>query len=81
MDCGAILRTRDLRDVALVALRDQGVAARRLRWMGQHASHLFRCDTIGGERLVIRVCLPGDRTDAELDAELTWLLPLPVTRT
>ena len=29
-----------------------------------------------GERLVVRVCLPGGRSDAELDAELTWLAAL-----
>jgi Ser/Thr protein kinase RdoA (MazF antagonist) len=44
--------------------------------MGQHASHLFRCDTADGECLVIRVCMPGVRTDAELDAELIWLAAL-----
>jgi len=32
---------------------------RRLRWMGQHINHQFRCDTAAGERLVVRVCLPG----------------------
>lgn len=76
MDLGATPRTRDLRDLALSALRDQGITTRPLRWMGQHASHTFRCDTVGGERLLIRVCLPGVRTDAELDAELTWLAAL-----
>jgi len=77
MECGASLRTSDLRDLALAALRDQGIAARRLRWMGQHASRLFRCDTADGERLVIRVCLPGDRPTPSSPG---WL-PSPVTRT
>jgi Ser/Thr protein kinase RdoA (MazF antagonist) len=76
MDHCATPRTRDLRDLVLGALRDQGITARRLRWMGQHASHTFRCDTADGERLLIRVCLPGVRTDAELDAELIWLAAL-----
>jgi hypothetical protein len=63
MDCGARRRTRDLRDLVLVALRDQGIAARRLRWMGQHAGHLFRCETADGERLVIRcACRASART-------------------
>jgi Ser/Thr protein kinase RdoA (MazF antagonist) len=44
--------------------------------MGQHTNHLFRCDTADSERLVIRVCLPGGRSDDELDAELTWLAAL-----
>ncbi len=44
--------------------------------MGQHTNHLFRCDTAAGERLVVRVCLPGGRSDGELDAELTWLAAL-----
>jgi hypothetical protein len=26
---------------------------------------LFRCDTADGERLVVRVCPPGGRSDAE----------------
>jgi Ser/Thr protein kinase RdoA (MazF antagonist) len=52
------------------------MTVRRLRWMGQHTNHLFRCDTITGERLVVRVCLPGGRSDAELDAELAWLAAL-----
>jgi Ser/Thr protein kinase RdoA (MazF antagonist) len=69
-------RTRQLRDLARAARGQQGIAVRRLRWMGQHTNHLFRCDTAAGERLVIRVCLPGGRSDAELDAELTWLAAL-----
>jgi len=65
-----------LRDLVRAALGRQGLAIRRLRWMGQHTNHLFRCDTTAGERLVIRVCLPGGRSDAELDGELTWLAAL-----
>ncbi len=88
MDYGAGPHTRDLRGLSLAALKEQGLVARRLRWMGQHASHLFCCDTTTGERLVIRVCLPGGRSGAELDAELTWLaaiardtdLTVPVAR-
>ena len=44
--------------------------------MGQHSNDLFRCDTASGERLVVRVCLPGGRSDAERDAELAWLAAL-----
>jgi Ser/Thr protein kinase RdoA (MazF antagonist) len=44
--------------------------------MGPHSNHLFRADTADSERLVVRVCLPGGRTDAELDAELAWLAAL-----
>lgn len=68
--------TGQLRELAETALDQQGMTARRLRWMGQHTSNLFRCDTSTGERLVIRVCLPGGRSDAELDAELAWLAAL-----
>ena len=60
--------TSQLRDLARAALDPQGIAVRRLRWMGQHTNHLFRCDTATGERLVVRVCLPGGRSDGELDA-------------
>ncbi len=31
---------------------------------------------MAGQRLVVRVCLPGGRSDAELDGELTWLAAL-----
>jgi Ser/Thr protein kinase RdoA (MazF antagonist) len=68
--------TSQLRRLARAALEQQGVAVGRLRWMGEHSNHLFRCDTITGERLVVRVCLPDGRSDAELDAELAWLAAL-----
>jgi len=71
--------TGQLRDLARTALRQQGMPVRRLRWMGQHSNHLFRCDTVAGERLIVRVCLPGGRSDAELDAELAWLPRSPAT--
>jgi hypothetical protein len=67
MDRCARPLTGQLRDLVRAALDQQGLAIRRLRWMGQHTNHLFRCDITTGERLVIRVCLPGGRSDAELD--------------
>lgn len=73
--CGARLAGQ-LRELARVALDEQGLTAGRLRRMGQHTSHLFRCDTTAGERLVVRVYLPGAPSDAELDAELAWLAAL-----
>lgn len=73
--CGAPLVGR-LRELARVALDQQGVTGARLRWMGQHTSYLFRCDTATGERLVVRVYLPGVVSDAEVDAELAWLAAL-----
>src|SRR6516162_7151923 len=76
MDRCARPLTGQLRDLAGAALRQQGIAVKRLRWMGQHTNHLFRCDTGTGERLVVRVCRPGGRSDAELDAELAWLAAL-----
>jgi Ser/Thr protein kinase RdoA (MazF antagonist) len=76
MDRCARLLTGQLRDLARAALAQQGMEVRRLRWMGQHTNYLFRCDTAAGERVLVRVCLPGGRSDAELDAELTWLAAL-----
>jgi hypothetical protein len=73
--CGRLL-IGQLRDLARAALDQQGIAVKRLRWMGQHTNHLFCCDTADGERLVVRVCPPGGRSDAELDAELAWLAAL-----
>jgi Ser/Thr protein kinase RdoA (MazF antagonist) len=80
--------TSQLRGLARAALEQQGVAVERLRWMGEHSNHLFRCDTPTGHRLVVRACLPDGRSDAELDAELAWLdalardtdLTVPVAR-
>jgi Ser/Thr protein kinase RdoA (MazF antagonist) len=88
MDRCARPLTGQLRDLARAALDQHGIAVKRLRWMGRHTNHLFRCDTAGGERLVVRVCPPGGRSDAELDAELAWLgalardtgLPVPLAR-
>ena len=68
--------TSQLWDLTRAALDEQGIAVKRLRWMGRHTNHLFRCDTADGERLVVRVCPPGGRSDAELDAELAWLAAL-----
>ena len=65
--------TSQLRRLARAALDQHGVAVGRLRWMGEHSNHLFRCDTTTGDRLVVRVCLPDGRSDAELDSELAWL--------
>jgi Ser/Thr protein kinase RdoA (MazF antagonist) len=65
-----------LRQLARAALAQQGIAVRRLRWMGEHSNHLFCADTTDGDRLVVRVCLAGGRSDAELDAELAWLAAL-----
>jgi Ser/Thr protein kinase RdoA (MazF antagonist) len=65
-----------LRRLARAALAQQGVPVGRLRWMGEHSNHLFRCETTTGERLVVRVCLPDGRSDAELDSELAWLAAL-----
>jgi Ser/Thr protein kinase RdoA (MazF antagonist) len=75
MDCDETPPTGQLWRLARAALDQQGVTIRRLRRM-RHTSHLFRADTKAGERLVVRVCLPGGRGDAELDAELAWLAAL-----
>src|SRR6266567_3669565 len=47
------------------------------RSLGPILKDMDRCTRpLAGERLVIRVCLPGGRSDAELDGELTWLAAL-----
>jgi Ser/Thr protein kinase RdoA (MazF antagonist) len=68
--------TSQLRRLARAPLEQHGVAVGRLRWMGEHSNHLFRCDTTTGDRLVVRVCLSDGRSDAELDSELAWLKAL-----
>jgi Ser/Thr protein kinase RdoA (MazF antagonist) len=84
---GTAPTTGQLRRLARAALEQQGVAVERLRWMGEHSNHLFRCDS-PTERLMVRVCLSDGRSDAELDSELAWLdalardtdLTVPVAR-
>jgi Ser/Thr protein kinase RdoA (MazF antagonist) len=66
------MRGSSSRRLARAALDEQGVAVERLRWLGEHSKYLFRCDTAAGDRLVVRVCLPGGRSDAEL----AWLAAL-----
>jgi len=76
MDCDQTPPTGQLRRLARAALDQQGIRVRRLRRMRRHSNHLVRADTTAGQRLVVRVCLPGGRSDAELDAELAWLAAL-----
>lgn len=76
MDCDRTPPAGQLRRLARAALDQQGITVRRLRPMRRHSNHLFRADATTGERLVVRVCLPGGRSDAELDAELAWLAAL-----
>lgn len=64
MDCRRTPLTGQLRRLARATLDEQGIPVRRLRWMGCHSNQLFRADTGTGERLVVRVCLPGGRRDA-----------------
>jgi hypothetical protein len=49
--------------------------------MGEDSNHQFRVDTAVGDRLVVRMCLPDGRSDAELAelARLAALAPMPVT--
>jgi hypothetical protein len=53
--------TSQLRGLARAALEQQGVAVERLRWMGEHSNHLFRCDTptglLAGRRLFLATFL------------------------
>jgi Ser/Thr protein kinase RdoA (MazF antagonist) len=76
MDCDQVPPAGQLRRLAEAALDQQGITIRRLRRMRRHSNHLFRADTKAGQQLVVRVCLPGGRSDAELDAELAWLAAL-----
>jgi hypothetical protein len=70
-----------LRRLARAALDEQGVAVERLRWMGEHSNYLFRCDTAAGDRLLVRVCLPGGRSDAEWTPSWAGWVPWPARPT
>ena len=69
-------RARRLRTLAQDALAHYDLDVARLRLITNMYNAIFRVDTAGGEELVARVMRPGERTDAEVDAQAIWLAEL-----
>lgn len=68
-------RATRLRGMALAALRQYDLEVRRVRLITNDLNGIFRVDTVGGERYVLRVSLPGDagHSPAEIRSEMMWL--------
>lgn len=69
-------RARRLRALAQQALAHYHLDVARLRLISNAYNAIFRVDTADGEKLVMRVMRPGERTDAEVDAQALWLAEL-----
>jgi Ser/Thr protein kinase RdoA (MazF antagonist) len=67
-----------LRRLALVALQQYDLPVRRVRLITNDLNGIFRVDTAGGGRYVLRVSLPGTcgHSLAEIRSELMWLQAL-----
>jgi len=64
-----------LRRLALVALQHYDLPVHRVRLITNDLNGIFRLDTAGGERYMLRVSLPGDtgHSLAEIRSEMIWL--------
>ena len=69
-------RARRLRGLALQALAHYDLDVAHLRLITNMYNAIYRVDTASGERVVMRVMRPGERTDAEVDAQAIWLAEL-----
>jgi Ser/Thr protein kinase RdoA (MazF antagonist) len=67
---------RRLHWLALAALQRYDLAVTRLRLLYNLWNCVFRVDTAAGEKYVIRINRPGERTRPEVQSELAWLTAL-----
>ena len=66
-----------LRKMALVALQHYDLDVERVRLMSNDFNGIFRVDTFGGEKYIVRVCLPeGGHSLTEVRSEMMWLAAL-----
>jgi Ser/Thr protein kinase RdoA (MazF antagonist) len=71
-------KARRLRAVAAAALERYHLRVRRLRLITNEFNAVFRVDTDDGRTYVLRVNLPGRRSLAEIEAEMSWLNALAI---
>ena len=71
-------RARRLRELAIVALADYDLDVSRVRLITNSFNGIFRVDTAGGEKFVLRVCRPTETENglARLRSEMMWLAAL-----
>jgi Ser/Thr protein kinase RdoA (MazF antagonist) len=69
-------RARRLRQLALAALVHYDLDVARVSLIQAWFNAIYRVDTTGGQKYVIRVCRPGNRTTDEIQAEALWLAAL-----
>jgi len=65
-----------MRALAWDALRQYPLQVKSLHYLGWFTNLMFRVETSSGDRLVLRICAPGWRTDEDRQAEAAWLLRL-----
>jgi Ser/Thr protein kinase RdoA (MazF antagonist) len=66
-------RAQRLRKIALAALEDYDLDADRVRLITNSYNGIFRVDTSGGQKYVLRVCLPLEHTREQIHSEMVWL--------
>lgn len=64
---------RRLRTMALAALKHYDLRVERLRLLTYHFNAIFRIDTAGGGKFVLRINIPGIRTHGNIRSEAMWL--------
>lgn len=70
-------RALRLRRMALAALERYDLDVKRVRLLTNDFNGIFRVDTAGGQKLVLRICLPeGGHTLREIRSEMIWLAAL-----
>ena len=70
-------QARRLRQVALNALELYDLQVARLRLITNSFNCIFRIDTVGGEKYILRVTLPeGGHNRESTHAELAWMAAL-----
>jgi Ser/Thr protein kinase RdoA (MazF antagonist) len=69
-------QARRLGRLARTALSAYELSVQRIRLLTAHYNTLFRVDTCDGKKFVIRINRPGERSRAEIQAEMDWLASL-----
>ncbi len=65
-----------LQPMALEALKNYDLDVADVRLITNEYNGIFRLETTGGERWILRVCRPGERTPDEILSEMEWLAAL-----
>src|SRR4051794_21980046 len=66
-------QTRRLRELTLVALRQYDLDVASVRLLSNRFNTIFRIDTAGGERFVLRINRPNNRSLTDIRLELIRL--------